>query len=87
VEGRESHQNQHFFSKPTKTFKSMNTDQLYQLKSKYCEYIIDGMDMDCLIQMCYDLLMNEYEKCSDEGIKQEILDLYDQEVLEELTNS
>jgi len=37
----------------------MNTDQLDQLKSKYCEYIIDGMDMDCLIQMCYDLLMNE----------------------------
>jgi hypothetical protein len=45
------------------------------------------MDMDCLIQMCYDLLMNEYEKCSEEDIKQEILDLYDQEVLEELTNS
>jgi hypothetical protein len=31
--------------------------------------------------------MNEYEKCSEEDIKQEILDLYDQEVLEELTNS
>ena len=63
---------------------TMNTEQLDQLKSKYCEYIIDGMDMDCLIQMCHDLLMNEYEKCSEEDIKQEILDLYDDSVLQDL---
>ena len=65
----------------------MNTDQLDQFKSKYCEYIVEGLDIDSLVQMCYDLLMNAYEKCSEEDIKQEILDLYDQETLEDLMNS
>ena len=63
---------------------TMNKEQLDQFKSNYCEMIIDGMDMDCLIQMCHDLLMNEYEKCSEEDIKQEILDLYDDSVLQDL---
>jgi len=64
--------------------KVMTTEQLDQLKSNYCEMIIDGMDMDSLVQMCFDLLMNEYEKCSEEDIKQEILDLYDDEMLNDL---
>ena len=63
---------------------TMTTEQLDQLKSNYCEMIIDGMDMDSLVQMCFDLLMNEYEKCSEEDIKQEILDLYDDEMLNDL---
>ena len=64
--------------------KVMTIEQLDQLKSNYCEMIIDGMDMDCLVQMCFDLLMNEYEKCSEEDIKQEILDLYDEEMLNDM---
>ena len=63
---------------------TMTSEQLDDLKSNYCEMIIDGMDMDSLVQMCFDLLMNEYEKCSEEDIKQEILDLYDEETLNDL---
>ena len=36
----------------------MTKEQLEQFKSNYCEMIIDGMDMDCLVQMCFDLLMD-----------------------------
>ena len=63
---------------------TMNTEQLNNLKSNYCEMIIDGMDMDCLIQMCYDLLMDSYKDCSEEELKEEIVDLYDEEMLEDL---
>ena len=63
---------------------TMNTEQLNNLKSNYCEMIIDGMDMDCLIQMCYDLLMDSYKDCNEEELKAEILDLYDEEMLEDL---
>ena len=63
---------------------TMNNDQLNTLKSNYCEMIIDGMDMDCLIQMCYDLLMDSYKDCSEEELKEEIVDLYDEEMLEDL---
>ena len=62
----------------------MNTEQLNNLKSNYCEMIIDGMDMDCLIQMCYDLLMDSYKDCSEEELKGEIVDLYDEEMLQDL---
>ena len=63
---------------------TMNTEQLNNLKSNYCEMIIDGMDMDCLIQMCYDLLMDSYKDCSEEELKGEIVDLYDEEMLQDL---
>lgn len=59
----------------------MNAQQLQQFKSDYCEVIIDGMDMDCLVQMCHDLLMDAYEDCTEEELKAEILDLYDEDVL------
>ena len=62
----------------------MNTEQLNNLKSNYCEMIIDGMDMDCLIQMCYDLLMDAYKDSTEEELKGEIVDLYDEEMLEDL---
>ena len=63
---------------------TMNKEQLDTLKSNYCEMIIDGMDMDCLIQMCYDLLMDAYKDSTEEELKEEIVDLYDEEMLEDL---
>ena len=63
---------------------TMNKEQLDSLKSNYCEMIIDGMDMDCLIQMCYDLLMDAYKDSTEEELKEEIVDLYDDEMLADL---
>ena len=63
---------------------SMTKEQLEQFKSNYCEMIIDGMDMDCLVQMCFDLLMDSYQSCTEEQLKEEILDLYDEDMLNDL---
>ena len=62
----------------------MNKEQLDNLKSNYCEMIIDGMDMDTLITLAYDLLMDSYQDCTEEQMKEEILDLYDEEMLQDL---
>ena len=62
----------------------MNNEQLNQLKENYANTIIDGMDMDTLCQMAFDMLMDAYKDCSEEEIKEEIIDLYDEEVLESL---
>jgi hypothetical protein len=48
----------------------------------YCEMIIDGMDMDTLCQLAYDLLMDAYKDSTEEELREEILDLYDEEMLE-----
>ena len=72
------------YSKMNTNLEMMNTEQLNTLKSNYCEMIIDGMDMDCLIQMCYDLLMDSYKDSTEEELKEEIVDLYDDEMLQDL---
>ena len=59
----------------------MNKEQLAQFKFNYCERIIDDMDMDTLMQLAHDLLMDSYQACTEEEIKEEILDLYDEETL------
>jgi len=66
---------------------SLNTQQLAKLKYDYCERIIDGMDMDTLVQMAHDLLMDAYADSTEEDMKEEILDLYDEEYLEDLMES
>ena len=65
----------------------MDSSQLHQLKENYINMIIDGMDMDSLCQMAFDLLMDAYETASEEDMKDEILDLYDSEVLGDLMES
>ena len=62
----------------------MNDSELLQLKENYANMIIDGMDMDSLCQMAFDFLMEEYKDCTEEQMKEEVIDLYDEEVLESL---
>ena len=62
----------------------MNNEQLNQLKENYANTIIDGMDMDTLCQMAFDMLMDAYKDCTEEDIKEEVIELYDEELLESL---
>ena len=62
----------------------MNDSQLFTLKENYANMIIDGMDMDYLCQMAFDLLLDAYQDLNEEELKAEILDLYDEEMLESL---
>jgi hypothetical protein len=63
----------------------MTDSDLYTLKENYCNLIIDGMDMDSLCQMAHDLLMDAYKDCTENELTEEILDLYDEDTLKELT--
>ena len=62
----------------------MNDSDLFTLKENYANMIIDGMDMDSLCQMAFDLLLDAYKDCSEDDMKEEIVDLYDEEMLESL---
>ena len=64
--------------------KMMNKEQLAQFKYNYCEKIIEDMDMDTLMTLAHDLLMDSYQSCTEEEIKEEILDLYDEETLSDM---
>lgn len=62
----------------------MTESELFSLKENYANHIIDGMDMDSLCQMAFDLLLDAYQDVSENQLKEEILDLYDQETLDDL---
>ena len=62
----------------------MTESELFSLKENYAEHIIDGMDMDSLCQMAFDLLIDAYSDITEDQLKEEILDLYDQETLDGL---
>ena len=63
---------------------TMNKEQLAQFKYNYCEKIIEDMYLNTLMVLAHDLLMDSYQSCTEEEIKEEILDLYDDEMLESL---
>jgi hypothetical protein len=54
------------------------------LVDNYVNHMIDGMDMDSLVQIAYDLLTREYEKMTWDEITEEIVDLYDEDTLIDL---
>ena len=62
----------------------MNKEQLAQFKYNYCEKIIEDMDLNTLMVLAHDLLMDAYKDCTEEDIREEVLDLYDDEMLESL---
>jgi len=62
----------------------LSESQLFTLKENYVNMIIDGMDMDSLCQMAFDLLLDAYKDCTEDDIKTEVLDLYDEETLHSL---
>ena len=56
----------------------------FTLVENYVNHIVDGMDTDSLAAMVVDLLTREYENVPVDEIKEEILDLYDEETLNDL---
>ena len=63
---------------------TMNDSDLFALKENYVNFIIDGMDMDSLVQIAYDLLLDAYNDCTEDDMIAEIKDLYDEDTLIDL---
>ena len=66
------------------TTATMNADELFALKENYINMIIDGMDMDSLCQMAFDLLLDSYQDATEDDMIEEIKDLYDADTLIDL---
>ena len=62
----------------------MNPEQLNQLKENYINMILDGMDMDTLVQFAFDSMFDNIKDWDEEDVKEEVLDLYDEEMWQDL---
>lgn len=78
-----------FVSFPTdpNTMKKLTEDQLDKLKENYANMMIDGMDMDSLVQFAFDSIMQNMEMWDQADVTEEIVDLYDEEMLKDLLES
>ena len=66
------------------TAQSPNQQDLDGLVENYVTYIVDGLDIASMEQLCHDLLTREYEKLTWDEIQEEIVDLYDEDTLIDL---
>ena len=76
------------YSKLMQTSTTMNESDLFELKENYVNLIIDGMDIDALCAYARDCMLNGTDgisEFSEEDIKEEIVDLYGEDTLEDLT--
>ena len=62
----------------------MTPDQLKEFRVNYADYICDGLPYEDLYQIAVECLIDSYEKYDYVDIKEEILDLYDEDVLKQL---
>ena len=67
--------------------KLTNKEQFSQFVENYVSHIVDGMDVDTLETMVFDLLCREYETYTEEQIVGEIEELYGEEVAQDLLES
>ena len=63
---------------------TLNTAQFAQLIENYVSHIVEGMDTETMEVMVTDLLTREYETYTEEQIVGEIVDLYGEDMVEEL---
>jgi hypothetical protein len=61
--------------------------QFINLVENYAQHIIEGLDVDSMQSMLFDLLIREYEDCTEEQIVGEIEELYGEEVAADLIES
>ena len=61
--------------------------QFNQFIENYVLQMIEGMDIDTMESMLFDVLTREYETYTEEQILSEIKDLYNEEYAQELLES
>ena len=66
---------------------TLNKAQFNQFVENYVSHIVEGMDVESLECMVFDLLTREYETYTEEQIVGEIEELYGEEVAADLLES
>tara|TARA_B100000575_G_scaffold189370_1_gene152564 strand:+ start:323 stop:574 length:252 start_codon:yes stop_codon:yes gene_type:complete len=64
----------------------LNSTQHNEIAEQFAELVVDGMDMKTLVQYVYDDLIEYYEKCDQEELKEQIDD-YDEDLYDELVDN
>ena len=64
----------------------ITSTQHNEIAEQFAELVVDGMDMKTLVQYVYDDLIDYYEKCDENELREQIDD-YDPELFDELLDN
>ena len=62
-----------------------NQMDLDTLRDNYAHYIVDGMDLDSVVELAFEYIRGNLQEYTEKELIAEIVDNYDQETLEGLT--
>ena len=62
------------------------TLDLDNLRDNYAHYIVEGMDLDSVLDLAYEYIRGNLQEYTEKELISEIVDNYDEEVLESLTD-
>ena len=63
----------------------MNNKELDNIKQSYAQMIVEGMDMQSLIETAEEAIVNSIKDYEFEDLKEEVSDMYGKEVWDDLT--
>jgi hypothetical protein len=66
---------------------TLTKEQFTRFVENYVSHIVDGMDVDTLETMVFDLLVREYEDLTEDEILGEVEELYGEEFAADLVES
>jgi hypothetical protein len=66
---------------------TLTKEQFNQFVENYVSQIVEGLDVESLESMVYDLLLNEYKTYTEDEILGEIKELYGEELVADLLES
>ena len=65
----------------------MNNNELNNIKQSYAQMIVEGMDMQSLIETAEEAIVNSIKEYELEDLKEEVSDMYGEEVWDDLTST
>ena len=65
---------------------AITSKQHNEIAEQFAELVVDGMDMKTLVQYVYDDLIEYYENCNQEELREQI-DEYDEDLYDELLDN
>ena len=65
----------------------MNNKELDNIKQSYAQMIVEGMDMQSLIETAEEAIVNYIKDYELEDLKEEVSDMYGEEVWDDLTST
>ena len=69
------------------THRTLSSTELQILKNQYCDLILDSMDIKSMEQFIYQTLQEDFDKCNQIEMKEEIELSFDDETYRDMLNN